>query len=100
MSLKVEQRLITAEGLTVENAYGRVAVLDAQHGTHLQATVEFYASEEAFLAGAKYIEFNGLNKMSIEEYNRDVDGSDILNIAHDRLIALLASQGVIATKQL
>lgn len=99
MSLKIEQRLINAEGITVENAYGRVSVLDAQHGNVLQATVEFYASEEAFTAGAKALEFYGLNQMSIESYDR-LMGTDILDIAHDRLIALLATQNIVAVKSL
>ena len=99
MSLQLNTPVTTKEGFEVANAYGRVGVADNIEGTTLQAIVEFYASEVAFTNGAAPIKLD-LENVSVEAYNRATDGTDVLDLAHDRLIAKLADQGISATKAL
>ena len=99
MSLNITTQLETLDGFSLPSSYGRVAVGDDVAGTNLQSVLVIYKDEAAFEAGANGININ-LKLSDQSPYNRDVDGTDILNIAHDRLIALLADQGVTAVKVL
>ena len=96
MSLQITTPIATLEGIVVENAYGRVAVVDQFTGTSLQSQVQVYASEEAFVSGANALQV-ALNDISIQPYDRNVQGTDILAIGHQDLQLLLASQGVEST---
>jgi len=100
MALQLETTITTVQGFEVENAYGRVSVVDNTTGTQLQASVVFYVNETLYLGGANPLQTSGLNDLSLTPYNRDVDGSDILSLAHDYLIQLLADQGIVAVKLL
>jgi hypothetical protein len=99
MSLTITSQIKTLEGITLEGAYGRVAVVDQFAGIRLQAQVDLYVSEEAFLEGANALHV-AIDSISVQPYDRTGMGSDILNIGHDNLIGLLASQGISATKNL
>ena len=99
MSLTITSPVRTLEGIFIASAYGRVAVVDQFLGETLQAQVELYASEEAFLEGANALHI-AIASISVLPYNRAGMGSDILNIGHDNLIGLLAEQGISATKNL
>ena len=99
MSLTITSQIKTLEGITLEGAYGRVAVVDQFTGTTLQSQVDLYASESAFLEGANALHV-AIASISVEPYDRTAMGSDILSIGHDNLILLLASQGISATKNL
>ena len=99
MALIFQTPIVTVEGFQVANAYGRVAVVDPFAGTSLVEQVNIYATEAAFEAG--YAPLNTQLQTSQEKaYDRTTGSTDILDIAHDDLIALLASQGVEATKSL
>ena len=100
MALELTTPIITAQGFSVDNAYGRVSVVDNPQGTQLQSAVEFFVSEALYLGGAFPLQTTGLDQISIAPYNRDVDGVDILDLAHDNLITQLAGQGVVAVKML
>lgn len=100
MSLLINTPIITIEGIEITNAYGRVAVVDSFDGTNLQSQVNFYTTEAAFLAGSDALRTSGINQFSNKAYTRTPERVDILNIAHDDLIAVLASQSISATKQL
>ena len=98
MSLTITSRIQTVEGFTLENAYARVAVADQIKGDRLQASLSIFASEEAFLQGAEQV--NALvDGSSVTPYDREM-GTDILDLAHDRLIDKLAGQNILATKNL
>ena len=99
MALNFTTTLTTAEGIEVANAYGRVAVADQVAGDRLDTIVEVYASEAAFLAGSQRLSLT-LKQSASFPYDRAVDGSDILDLAHDALITHLAGEGVTATKNL
>lgn len=99
MSLNITTQIESLDGWDLPTSYGRVAVVDDVAGTNLQSVLVIYKDEPSFLAGKNGINTN-LKLVDNSPYNRDVDGSDILDIAHDRLIAVLTSQGITATKQL
>jgi len=96
MSLQITTPITTLEGIVVENAYGRVAVVDQFAGVNLQSQVQLYASEEAFVSGANALHVI-LKDISIQPYDRNVQGTDILAIGHQDLQLLLASQGIEST---
>jgi len=96
MSLQITTPIATLEGIVVENAYGRVAVVDQFTGTSLQSQVQLYASEEAFVSGASPLHVI-LQDISIEPYDRNTQGNDILSLGHQYLQVLLGTQGVEST---
>lgn len=100
MALQFQTPITTVQGFQVDNAYGRVSVVDNPAGTQLQASVELFVNETLYLGGALPLQTAGLEDFSLAPYNRDVDGVDILDLAHDNLIAALATQGVVAVKLL
>lgn len=100
MALQLETPITTVEGFTVDNAYGRVQVLDKYAGESITAMVEFFTNEQAYLNGAQYLNVVGLDFGFVGPYDRNTDGVDILNLAHEYLIASLAAQGVNAIKLL
>ena len=99
MALTFNTQLTTPQGIQIDNAYGRVSVLDDKTGTTVQAGLAIYASEAAFLAGAEEIGFPNLGFASAP-YDRATDGIDILDIAHDLLVSELAKVGISVTKNL
>lgn len=92
MALIFTTTLTTPQGFEVTNAYGRVSVLDQKDGATLQAGLSIFTSEAAYLAGAEEIGFPQLGHYQ-GPYNRDVDGTDILMLAHTSLQTTLAAQG-------
>lgn len=100
MALQFQTTINTVQGFEVENAYGRVSVVDSPTGTQIQASVDLFVSETLYLGGALPLQTSGLQTFSLEAYDRAVDGVDILDIAHNNLIAGLAAQGVVAVKML
>ena len=99
MALQFTTDIQTRDGFTVANAYGRVAVGDSYTGTEVSGHVDIYVTSQAFEDGVRPVK-TAFIQDSIVPYNRDTDGTDILNIAHDALIAQLAIQGIVATKVL
>ena len=100
MSLNISTPLTTNEGFVVENAFGRVAVLNNVQGTQLEYSTNFYVSEAAFEAGSVPFYPGALTLGGASPYDYSTATANILDIAHDELIALLAAQGVVATKSL
>jgi len=100
MSLQLTTTIITVEGIEIPSAFGRVAVVDNFDGTSLQAQVNLYATEAAFEGGADPLRTDGINVFSNTAYTRTPERVDILNIAHDDLIAVLLAQGISSTKML
>ena len=99
MALTLNTTITTPEGLEVSNAYGRVSVADQKWGTSLQCGLDIYASEAAYLANAKAFDMPKLAYAEVA-YDRATDGTDVLDLAHDALIAQLATVGISATKSL
>lgn len=99
MALHFKTNIQTRDGFTVSNAYGRVGADDSFTGNYVTGHVEIYVSEQAFIDGIRPVKTTLIQDCQ-EPYNRKVDGTDILNIAHDGLIANLAEQGITAEKEL
>lgn len=79
-------------GITVADAYGRVAAIDEAAGVQVDAIVNIYISEAAYLAGKEPMQVS-FNRAASTPYNRDVDGTDILMIGHNALQTVLATEG-------
>lgn len=99
MALNFTTTLTLPSGLQVADAYGRVAAVDQATGAQVDALVDIYTSEAAFTSGLAPIEV-GFNRTASVAYNREIDGTDILNIGHDALVAMLANIGITAVKSL
>lgn len=99
MALTFNTTITLPSGIEVANAYGRVAAVDQTSGTKVEAIVDIYTSEAAYTTGLAPIEV-GFNRTASVAYDRTTDGTDILNIGHDALVATLAQQGISATKSL
>ena len=99
MSLTITSTIETIEGFEVSNAYGRVAVVDQINGTFLDSQLTIFTNEQAFLDGKQPLNAD-VQGYTRNEYDRAVDGTDILDLADDNLIILLATQNVEATKNL
>jgi len=99
MALTINTTITTPEGLEITNAYGRVSVADNKFGATLQCLLDIYASETSFTNGKEAFNMPALAFVEIN-YDRTVNGVDILDLAHDALIAKLAAVGISATKVL
>ena len=96
MSLLFTTPLTLDNGLTVDNAYGRVAAVDQIAGTKVDAMVEVYTSEQAFTSGLQPLQVS-FNRTASADYNRATDGTDILSIGHVALQSTLGQQGMTVT---
>jgi hypothetical protein len=100
MSLKITTSLTTDQGIVLADSYGRVAVVNNVKGNELQASVELFATEEAFEAGAKPVHVKDLVLGAHMAYDYSKDSKDILDLAHDMMISALAQQSIAAEKSL
>ena len=99
MALQFTTNIELESGIVVENAYGRVSAVDQASGTAIDAIVDVYVNEQAFVDGKQSISVR-FNRTARRPYDRATDGTDVLDLAHDALITVLATQGITATKQL
>ncbi len=99
MALTITSTITTTEGFEVTNAYGRVAVVDAFVGSSLEEYANIYVTEAAFLAGAQPLNVAFTTKLT-SPYDRTMESTDILDLAHDHLITAMAADGVTAVKNL
>jgi hypothetical protein len=99
MALQINTPIKTAEGFEVSNAYARVLVIDNFQGLTLDSVIEAFVSKEEYLAGAQKLNLN-IVIHSNTPYDRSTMSTDILDVAHDSMIAKLADQGISATKLL
>jgi hypothetical protein len=100
MALNFTSPITTPEGIEVSNAYGRVYVTNPAAGTAIGYGFSIFASEAAFNAGSAAIYPTFMKMGGQLDYDYATDSKDILDLAHDASIQLLADQGVTATKNL
>ena len=100
MALNITSTFKTRDGFEVSTGYGRVSVLNPMQGTDIQARVDIFASESSYEAKNYPVEILNLQNQVVFQYDYATDSKDILDLAHDALIAKLAEQGIIATKNL
>mgnify|MGYP003325703644 CR=1 FL=1 len=100
MALLFQTTITTPEGIAVENAYGRVAVINNVQGNAVEAFVNIYASEAAFENGSSPIFPIEMTLGGSTPYDYATGEKDILDLGHDICISVLAQQGVTAVKSL
>ena len=100
MALTFNTTIGTPEGIEITDAYGRVAVYDDLAGDRLNTALRVYISEQAFLDGKQPFSNMSFTTDSVFAYDRSVDGSDILDLAHDNFVSILAGEGVSVVKSL
>ena len=99
MALTITTTLTSPQGFEMTDAYVRVTAQDEAAGTTVTALMNIYPNEQAFLDGKDPVLFPNLAYAALP-YNRETDGVDVLNFAHEGLIAELAKLGISATKSL
>jgi len=102
MALLFQSPITLSTGIVVDNAYGRVAAVDQTTGTAIDAIVDIYVSEASYLSGNRPMDVS-FNRTATMAYDRNTMGVDVLDLAHDALIATLAalpSGAIVATKSL
>ena len=100
MALNIQTTLELPQGITIADAYGRVAVVNQVQGNFIQAAVSVYVNEQAFVDGKAALDLADLTLGVQFPYDYETDSKDILDLGHDALIAKLAEQGITATKNL
>lgn len=100
MALNFTTTIELPTGIELTSAYGRVYCIDPQQGTEIQGYVEIFTSEQDWIDGKANHNTVPFKTGATKPYNRETDGVDILDFAHDALIEALASQGYVATKSL
>jgi len=96
MALNFTTPITLPSGIQIADAYGRVSAVDQASGTQVDALVDIYTSEAAYTSGLQSLEV-GFQRTASAPYNRENDGTDILLIGHNALVAMLANQGLTAT---
>ena len=100
MSLTLNTRAKTINGIPVDTAYGRVAATDSFKGDAIQGSLDWFIDEAAFLAGNDPIYLEGVPTTSFFAYDRDVESKDILDLAHENFVAVYADNSYSVTKVL
>ena len=102
MALQITTPIDLKNGLTLSSAYARVGVVAPINGQGLSAHLIVYKDKNAYLNGIDFIKTSDYTLIDYIDlsYNREVDGADTLDIAHNAFIASLATQGITATKDL
>ena len=106
MALQITSPVTSYEGIEIPTSYGRVSVSDGQYGTSLVVGLNIYVSQTTFENGASSIAVIDTTKpvgsapMFVNwqlPYDRTIEGTDILTIAHEYIQAELAARGISST---
>lgn len=106
MALNITTPVTTLDGIELATSYARIEVRDGVTGTQLITGIEIYASQAAFEAGRGALTIEDpsmvdvtlpLRTYIVSEYDRTVDGGDILALAHTYAQAALAEKGITST---
>lgn len=105
MALNITSPIHTFQGITLNQSYARIEVKDGQGGHDFEATIYIYPSKEVYQSGAEPLGVKKLNDYSMlypldtwlrQPYNREVDGGDLLALAHQAFVSKLAEHGIVA----
>jgi hypothetical protein len=104
MALQISTPLNTSIGVTIPTSYARIGVNDNIQGTVLISTISVFASKEAYEAGADALPVlvgeRFMDAGIVIEYNRELNGADILGFAHLAWIAKMSEWDITATEEL
>jgi len=99
MGLLITNELPLSNGFIITEGYVRVSVVENLEGTMIGCTGTLYKDKICFGLPTSPIE-GTCSLLKYRDYDRLVDGSDILGLAHDALIEHLLEQGIVAVKEL
>jgi len=93
MALNIQGNLETKNGLTLTNSYARVVPQLEKNGTSIYVNTEYFPTEEAYSNGAYPLPVNFKLIDCQFDYDRNVDGSDILMVATNKMKERLENFG-------
>lgn len=92
MSVQINEPTTTREGVDIVSQFVRLEPTLCLCGTKIAVESSYYASDAAFDAGCSTIK---TNRKDVFDYDRAVDGPDLLQVSHDKWIErMTTSQGV------
>lgn len=100
MALLIGGTIQTEIGLEITSAYSRLTPILNDNGLSISIHIDNYVSKNAYLQQQKPLQYTNLPYFLQKEYDRLVDGVDILDISHDYVIEKLVELGFTATKDL
>jgi hypothetical protein len=104
MALQIQTPLNTSIGVILPTSYARISVTDNFIGNTIVSSTQFYSSKEAYETGADPLTFIVEGKIVPTvlqfDYNRNIEGGDILGIAHQVWITQLAQWNITAIEDL
>lgn len=100
MALIINTPITTPSGIVLTTSYARVKASTDLGGIFIYADMTIYSNKQSFINNLEEIRVPYINIYKTAQYDRTTDSSDILDLAHDVLIASLLEQGIVATKDL
>ena len=104
MALNITTPVNTSIGVTIPTSYARVAVTDDINGKLIVTSLSIYSTKASFEGGADplpvIIGDKFLSSVFSFPYNREIDGADILQLAHTAWIAYLGTLEITAIEDL
>ena len=101
MALNITSPINTSIGVQLPQSYARIAVNDAIAGTSLVSTISVFANKAAFESGADplgvIINERFMDGGIVFDYNRELNGADILELAHLEWVTKLSEWGITST---
>lgn len=93
MALQIDNTSVDlGNGLSVDQFYVRIQVEIQQAGTQLNIRAETYYSKDFYKEGKRLgVPYKFPRRI---DYNRETDGSDVLEIAHNEIKNFLINQGI------
>lgn len=88
MALQVNESFTTKNGIVLPSSYIRLEVKECYCGKRAEVRYSYFADNQAFMAGFMPIV---KEKRIIFSYRRDEGGSDLLTLAHNKLIEKLTT---------
>jgi hypothetical protein len=101
MALNITTPLNTSIGVTIPTSYARVGLNEGLQGTSIITNISVYATEAAFKSGADplpvIIEDRFILSAFSFPYNRELEGVDLLELAHEQWVSYFTSKDITAT---
>lgn len=92
MSLQITGDIQISGGITIPSAYARLTADINQDGDRLRTMVNYYVSQDAYTNGSGEIYLLD-SVLPVYDYNRQTDGVDLLDVAHNKVKAELEGYG-------
>jgi hypothetical protein len=92
MALNITGNIQISGGITISSAYARLTADINQDGDRLRTMVNYYVSKDAYTNGSGEIYLLD-SILPVYDYNRQADGADLLDVAHNKVKAELEALG-------